>query len=117
MTFNVKLTRKSFLDNYREFFHLTDCGFDVYKKFVTKVEETCVGPNSKAKDKKGILLWRRSTQEPGIKKPTVQMSGRKYCSACDDCLDISFCCFSIFHFCMVSDVGNDCAVKPVWLGC
>lgn len=81
------------------------------------MEETCVGPNSKAKDKKGILLWRRSTQEPGTKKPTIQMSGRKYFSDRDDCLDISFCCISIFYFCMVSDVCNDCAVKAVWLGC
>ena len=49
----------------------------MYKKYVTKVEETCVGPNSKVKDKKGILA--RLGREPG-KKPSPATPGCKYIS-------------------------------------
>ena len=60
-----------------QFTYFADCGFEVYKKFVTKVEETCVGPNSKAKDKKGILPWSKFLRdEPGIKKPSPIMAGK-----------------------------------------
>ena len=35
-------------------FQCSNCGFDVHKKFVQRVEETCVGPSkgSKSKNKK-----------------------------------------------------------------
>ena len=45
------------------------------------MEETCVGPNSKVKDKKGILPWRRGPQEPGTKKPSPATTGCKYYSS------------------------------------
>ena len=31
---------------------ISDCSFDVYKKYVGQVEEVCVGPTSKVKESK-----------------------------------------------------------------
>ena len=74
-------TQLSILQNLINF---PDCGFDVYKKYVTKVEETCVGPHGKGKDKKGILPWRNfqrgSEVAAGLKKSSPIMSGKWFCS-------------------------------------
>ena len=98
-----------------------DCGFDVYKKYVTKVEETCVGPNSKAKDKKGILLWMRGPQEPGTKKPSPATTGCKYISLflhVTVSLIYTFCvqcCFVFCLFCWWCWQRACCQTCLVWL--
>ena len=46
-------------------FQCANCGFDVHKKFVHKVEETCVGPsNKKGGKKRGDRAERLSTILP-----------------------------------------------------
>ena len=67
-------------------FYLLDCGFDVHKKYVHKVEELCVGPTTpstssssasagaKKADKKGLFGIGRILSErdlPSNRKPSV----------------------------------------------
>ena len=44
--------REKLEGKYLVMFQCSNCGFDVHKKFVHKVEETCVGPTSKKGGKK-----------------------------------------------------------------
>ena len=68
-------------------FIFADCGFDVHKKYVQKVEETCVGPtkkpgNEKVKSRKPkfidrILPPEMRDQVPGRKQSSPGEHKRK----------------------------------------